>query len=120
MATSGSERDQQPRGFAPRDQGAHEDEHATDKSGGGAIDFGTFIMSLATSALIHMGELHEEGHEGPAQVNLPLAKETIDIIGMLRDKTRGNLTAEEMQTVESALYDLRLRFLKAKQRQPAR
>lgn len=83
----------------------------------GVIDFGTFIMSLATSALIHMGELHEDGQAGAGEpVNLVLAKETIDIIGMLRDKTRGNLTAEETQTVDSALYDLRLRFLKARER----
>jgi len=73
------------------------------------IDFITFIMSLATSALIQMGE-HEDGSAG-GPVNLPLAKQTIDIIGLLREKTRGNLDAHETQILDSALYNLRLRFL---------
>src|SRR5437016_4420814 len=76
------------------------------------IDFGSFVVSLATSALMHLGECHGEGQE--PEVDLPLAKQTIDIIGMLRDKTRGNLTTEESQMVDSALYDLRLKFLEAK------
>lgn len=103
MATSGD---------AGEDQGVDEEGALP----AGDIDFGTFIMSLATSALIQMGELQDE--DAAVEISLPLAKETIDIIGMLRDKTRGNLTAAESQTVESALFDLRLRFLKAKQRQP--
>lgn len=73
------------------------------------IDFVTFVMSLAASALIQMGE--SDGEPGP--VDLPMAKQTIDIIGMLREKTRGNLTAEEDRVVETALYDLRLKFLHA-------
>ena len=73
------------------------------------IDFVSFVMSLAASALLQMGE-HEDGTSG-GPVNLPMAKQTIDIIGMLREKTRGNLTAEEDHIVETALYDLRMRFL---------
>ncbi len=76
------------------------------------IDFVTFMLSLATSALIQMGE-HEDGSAG-GPVNLPLAKQTIDIIGMLREKTRGNLTADEAHIVESALYKLRMRYLELK------
>lgn len=77
------------------------------------IDFVTFVMSLAASALLHMGE-HEEG--APAElrdtpVDLAMAKQTIDIIGMLREKTRDNLTADEDRLVETALYDLRLKYL---------
>ena len=75
------------------------------------IDFVTFVMSLAASALIQMGESDDDGEPGP--VDLPMAKQTIDIIGMLREKTRGNLTAEEDRVVETALYDLRLKFLHA-------
>ena len=78
------------------------------------IDFASFVVSLATSALMHLGEVSPD--EGPPDVNLPLAKQTIDIIGMLQHKTRGNLTAEESQVVDSALYDLRLKFLEAKKR----
>lgn len=73
------------------------------------IDFVSFVMSLAASALLHMGE-HEDGTSG-GPVNPPLAKQTIDIIGMLREKTRGNLTAEEDHIIETALYDLRIRYL---------
>lgn len=73
------------------------------------IDFVTFVMSLAASALLQMGE-HEDGSAG-GPVDLPLAKQTIDIIGMLREKARGNLTADEDRIVETALYDLRLKFL---------
>ena len=75
------------------------------------IDFISFMMSLATSALMHLGE-HEEGVEA-RPVDLPLAKQTIDVIGMLREKTRGNLSPDEERVVESILYDLRMRFLKA-------
>jgi hypothetical protein len=76
------------------------------------VDFVTFMLSLATSALIQLGE-HEDG-TGGGPVNLPLAKQTIDIISMLREKTRGNLTADETHIVESALYKLRMRYLEMK------
>lgn len=75
-----------------------------------AVDFHTFILSLGSSALLHLGELeHPDG--GPARADLPLAKHTIDIIAMLQDKTRGNLTPPEERLMESLLYDLRLRFV---------
>jgi len=74
------------------------------------VDFHTFILSLGSSALFHMGEL--EGPEGePGQIDLPLAKHTIDVIAMLEEKTKGNLSAPEANLVESLLYDLRLRFV---------
>lgn len=74
------------------------------------VDFVAFVMSLAASALIQMGET--EGTTADQTIDLPLAKQTIDIIGMLRDKTRGNLTADEDRIVETLLYDLRLKFLR--------
>lgn len=75
-----------------------------------AIDFATFVMSMAASALISLGE-HEDD-QGQLTVNLPLARQSIEILGMLREKTRGNLSAEEQSTLDNVLYDLRLRFLK--------
>jgi hypothetical protein len=79
------------------------------------IDFGTFIMSLASSALVHLGEIaHPEGREHEA--NLPLAKQTIDILGMLQEKTRGNLLKEEAELLEHLLLDLRLKYVAAKKR----
>jgi hypothetical protein len=87
-------------------------EAAAASSGSGhEIDFMSFVMSLATSALMHLGE-HDEGTEA-RPVDLPLAKQTIDVIGMLREKTRGNLSPDEERVVEGVLYDLRMRFLKA-------
>src|SRR5689334_1631029 len=62
------------------------------------IDFATFAMSLASSALIHLGELTSPG--GEARRDLGIAKQTIDILGMLEEKTRGNLTADESKLVE--------------------
>ncbi len=79
------------------------------------IDFGTFIMSLASSVLVHLGEIEHPDVQG-REVNLPLAKQTIDILGMLRDKTRGNLTQEEAQLLDNLLYDLRMKYVDAKKR----
>jgi hypothetical protein len=82
------------------------------KSGAGlpAIDFATFVMSLGSSTLYHLGEL--PGGER----NLPLAKQTIDILGMLSEKTRGNLSDDEAKLVEHLLYDLRLKYVEAKKK----
>lgn len=76
------------------------------------IDFGTFVMSLATSALVHMGEVPHP--ESESHTNLALAKQTIDILGMLRDKTRGNLTREEGELLEHLLLDLRMKYVAKK------
>ncbi len=78
------------------------------------IDFATFVMSLASSALVHLGELSHP--ERGAQPDLPLAKQTIDILGMLAEKTRGNLTADEAKLVEHLLYDLRMKYVEAKKK----
>jgi len=74
------------------------------------VDFHTFILSLGSSALLHLGEL-DPPDGAPAQVDLPLAHHTIDVIAMLQEKTRGNLTAPEAELVESLLFDLRLRYM---------
>lgn len=76
------------------------------------IDFNTFILSLSTSALIHLGDL--PGAEEDSTLNLAHAKQTIDCIALLEAKTRGNLTGEEERLITEVLYDLRLRFVKAK------
>jgi hypothetical protein len=76
------------------------------------IDFTNFVLSLSTSALIQLGEIQDPFTQKLAK-NLPLAKQTIDLIGMLKEKTKGNLSAEEEKVVEYILYDLRMRFVKA-------
>ncbi len=74
------------------------------------IDFATFILSLSHSALLHLGEApHPE--TGRVEKNLALARQTIDLIGMLEEKTKGNLTGDEERLIGQILYDLRMRFL---------
>ncbi len=75
------------------------------------ITFASFIMSLGTSVFFHFGDLpHPE--TGVATKNLPLAKQTIDLLGLLREKTRNNLTPEEENIFDHLLYDLRMRYVK--------
>jgi hypothetical protein len=81
-------------------------------SGLPAVDFHTFVLSLGSSALLHLGEL-EHPDAGAQEKDLPLAKHTIDILSMLQDKTKGNLTSAEEKLIESLLYDLRLRYVNA-------
>ena len=82
------------------------------------LDFHTFILSLASAALYHLGEL--DGPDGtPSEPDLPLAQYNIDVIAMLQTKTRGNLTAPEAAFIEGLLYDLRLRFVEKNKPGPA-
>ena len=86
-----------------------------DKSPGPAlppVEFATFVLSLGSSALMHLGEVERPG-TGKTEKNLPLAKNSIDILSMLEGKTRGNLTAPEAQLLENLLFDLRLRYVEA-------
>jgi hypothetical protein len=77
------------------------------------ISFSNFIFSLSTSALIHLGEVPDPVTSNTNK-NLPMAKQTIDIIGLLQEKTKGNLTPDEDTLVQNILYDLRMRFVKAR------
>jgi hypothetical protein len=77
------------------------------------IDFATFILSLGSSALVHLGEMPDPESGAPGAVDLGLAKQTIDILGMLEQKTRGNLDEGESKLLRSLLYDLRIKFVDA-------
>lgn len=84
--------------------------HGARPGGGAPIDFATFVISLSTSALYDLGAIPDpEGTE--REPNLPLAKQTIDILELLRTKTEGNLTQEEARVLGHLLYDLRMRYL---------
>ncbi|OGP65720.1 MAG: hypothetical protein A2169_05380 [Deltaproteobacteria bacterium RBG_13_47_9] len=76
------------------------------------ITFVNLVFSLSTSALIQLGEI-EDPIANKTLKNLPLAKQTIDLIGMLKQKTKGNLSPEEEKLTENILYDLRMRYVKA-------
>ncbi|MFO7838936.1 MAG: DUF1844 domain-containing protein [Desulfosalsimonadaceae bacterium] len=77
------------------------------------ISFSTFIMSLNSSALVHLG-LEADPSTGERVPNLPFAKQTIDILAMLEKKTNGNLNNEEQQLLTNILYELRLMYVKQK------
>lgn len=81
----------------------------------GPITFSTFLIGLASSALIHLGEAPNP-ETGKAEKDLLMARQSLDLLGMLHDKTRGNLTPEEKQLFDNLLADLRLRFVEASKR----
>lgn len=74
------------------------------------IDFPTFVLSLATSAQVHLGVIANPA-TGKAEADMVLAKQTIDILGVLQDKTKGNLKDEEGRLLEHLLYDLRMIYV---------
>jgi len=75
------------------------------------INFSTFIMSLNASALVSLGVIDDPASGGKNR-NLPLGKQTIDILAMLEKKTRGNLTGDEEQMLKGILYELRMLYVK--------
>jgi len=74
------------------------------------IDFATFVLSLSHSALVHLGDAPNPINGAPDQ-NLPMARQTIDLLGLLEQKTQGNLSGEEERVLQQVLYDLRLRYV---------
>jgi hypothetical protein len=82
----------------------------------GPLGFSEFILSIATNAVMHMGGEPKDGRI-PGHVNLPLAAQHIDIIAMLAQKTRGNLTRDEAELIEALLYDLRMKYVSVAQAQ---
>jgi hypothetical protein len=77
------------------------------------IDFSTLVLSLATSAMVHLG-LVPESEGGSTEKNLPLAQQTIDTLELLQDKTRGNLSDDETKLLQSVLYELRMSYVKSR------
>ena len=75
------------------------------------VNFNSLIFSLSSSALLHLGEIADP-QTGQKTSDLPLAKHSIDIIAMLKEKSKGNLTEEEEKFLESVLTDLRFRYVK--------
>jgi hypothetical protein len=74
------------------------------------LSFATFVISLSTQALAMLGEIPDP-IDGQTRVDLDGARQFIDILGILRDKTRGNLDAREAALLEGALYDLRMKYV---------
>jgi hypothetical protein len=74
------------------------------------VDFPMFVLSLAHSAWVHLGDATNPT-DGQREKNLPMARQTIDLLAMLLEKTRGNLDGDEETVLEQALYDLRTRYV---------
>jgi hypothetical protein len=75
------------------------------------INFAAFLISLSSSAFVHLGDMPDPV-SGETKKNLPLAKQTIDLLGLLREKTRNNLLEDEEKLFDHLLYDLRMRYIK--------
>jgi hypothetical protein len=74
------------------------------------VSMATFIISLSSSALVHLGEIPEP-ETNQTRIDLPIAKQIIDTLGMLQEKTKGNLDQDEDRLLRSVLYDLRMRYV---------
>lgn len=79
--------------------------------------FAAFVMSLAATAAVHLGDLGDP-MTGKTHVDVPAAGHIIDLLAMLQQKTNGNLDAEEAQLLEQVLYELRLRYVEVSQTAP--
>ncbi len=83
------------------------------------MDFSTFVMSLGSSAMIHLGKIPSPDAPKPregertGEVDLASAKQIIDILDILEQKTRGNLDDSEQRLLQSLLYDLRVEYVDA-------
>lgn len=75
-----------------------------------AIDFATFVLSLSHSALVHLGDAPDPSGGVPPR-DVAMAKQTIDLLAVLQEKTTGNLTGEEERLLDQVLYDLRMRYV---------
>lgn len=78
-----------------------------------ALTFSTFVFSLNSSALMHLGVINDPSSNKKLR-DLSLAKQTIDILGILEEKTKGNLTDDEAHLLKNILHDLRLMYVREK------
>ena len=79
------------------------------------IDFAGFVLSLATTAAVHFGDLADPNTGQKSAPNLEAAAQMIEILEMLQEKTKGNLLEPEVRLVDDLLYELRMRFVQAQQ-----
>ena len=90
---------------------AEEPQSHPDDESAHAVTFVGFIFSLAHTAAVHFGDVPDPATGQTMTPNPPAAQQIIDILALIEEKTRGNLTAEERQLLEQILYELRLRFV---------
>ncbi len=99
---------------AAKEKSAGTEDTSSKKGEAGApfpeVTMATFIFSLSSSALVHLGEIPEP-ETNKTLVDLPIAKQIIDTLGLLQEKTKGNLDPDEEKLLRSVLYDLRMRYV---------
>jgi len=106
------EKEESPSKEEPKIEGIPKEDVSAQEGPLPEIDFTNFILSLSTSALIQLGEIQDPFTQKSTK-NLPVAKQTIDLVSMLKEKTKGNLSREEEKVIDYVLYDLRIRYVKA-------
>lgn len=74
------------------------------------IDFSTFVLSLTSSAFVGLGDMADPA-TGKKEVNLPAVQQTIDMLVMLKEKTKGNLTEDESKLLEQLIYELQMKYV---------
>jgi hypothetical protein len=79
------------------------------------ISFAGFVISLATTAAVHFGDIADPNTGERHEPDLVAANQMIDLISLLQDKTKGNLTEDEAKLVDDLLYELRMRYVQAQQ-----
>jgi len=92
---------------------AHEDSTTARDREASAINFVAFVLSLAHTAAVHFGDVPDPVSGAKSEPNLPAAQQMIDILALMEEKTRGNLTVEERQLLEQVLFELRMHFVEA-------
>jgi hypothetical protein len=107
--TAPDQKEESPTETAAREggQGTQEEEHYPD------VNFASFVLSLSTSAMYHFGDFPDPVSK-KSERNLPAAKQTIDLLSMLKDKTAGNLDEGEKSLIDGLLFELKLRYVKEK------
>jgi hypothetical protein len=83
------------------------------------VTFVGFVLSLAHTAAVHFGDVPDPMTGQTGQRNLAAAQQMIEILALLEEKTRGNLTAEERQLLEQIVYELRMRYVEVSKSAPA-
>ena len=96
-------------------EGHGESQSASQPDGLPAVDFTTFVVSLSHSALLHLGDAPHPTDE-KSDLDLPMARQTIDLLALIQEKTHGNLTGAEERALTQALYDLRVRYVEVSQK----
>lgn len=79
------------------------------------LTFSGFLLTLATTAAVHFGDIADPSKGQPGEPNLPAAAQMIELIAMLQERTKGNLIEPEERLLDDLLYELRLRYVQAQQ-----